>query len=1217
MTDHKNLSGRFDRTLNVFALIATWGLLGIQGAVADNNVGGGYASGGTVAVGKFMIPPTTNKCGQIKPNPASYPGGSNDPNFISAAIQYSDCTREEQLFESFAGSLPGGPQEVPGRAKSLSIGSAVGAFGSSPQIDRRAIRAQPNGSVTLSLSSSTPSLPFLGNSLVVTSYVLNAADAADATAAYEVGLRRQSDCSLAEDLILPGAATPDTPNADFITTLNGAQDYFHQLAGLTSTPDVFANGCNFPFLGQPSSSNVLLLGTSAADGAVISAEPGNAGLYISITDTTTNTYKTMLSFPSTSLGGVSTADVNGDGILDLVLTFVTDPATQQMSTAVFLGNGDGTFKAGAYYDIQGDITIDDVNGDGKPDIVICGFTSGITTLIGKGDGTFTPTVLSASGISPCGSAPGQVITGDFNGDGKKDLLIHDTVLLGKGDGTFTIGSTLPVNTGLFSEQFGNTAVGDVNNDGKLDVVIAQPGIVAVFYGTGDGTFVAGPRYAALPSLNQLSLTDIDGDGNLDVVLGTSAGGIWTDGCCSNGSALEPPLFQILMGRGDGTFVDSVAYNQGHFGNANFTVGPQIAAADFNGDGKPDAAVFTAANGGTVLSSSLNVLPGDGAGKLGASIVSPVNIVPTMLVSTSINKSGKADMVLAGALSGNPTVSVLLNQGNGTFARELDYTLPSPVVSLVTGDFNGDGITDIAVGVNPGLGNSGTTGVYVLLGLANGTFAAPVKLDASLNPTGLAAADINGDGRADLVVVDQGFADYVGASDQVNGALHVYLGNANGTFTAAASPTTSATNYTVAALADLNGDGKLDLIVAGNIAGTSYGSGTNNVYTLLGKGDGTFQAANVTALGGQDGIGATSIALADFNKDGHLDVAIGNASDFTEVLLGKGDGTLTNTILALGQQPLALAAVDLNGDGFPELLVGTIDVTGSGNLAVFMNANAWSAGTGPASVSVPNVVGATQAAASSSITGAGLTLGTVTQQASATVASGSVISETPGAGTSVAVGSSVNLVVSTGPAGVAVPNVVGSSQAAATTSITGANLMLGTVTQQTSSTVASGDVISETPGAGTSVASGSSVNLVVSTGPATSSAGGSSGGGGGGGLDWLSLVGLMGLCVVTYFSGRRRGSQLVRRNVGCSATHRSGSIELLRADRVGNRLGDETVSRMSRVNIANELICDVRIQQPGIACFAANHWSGGRIAKRREDVGHDRTVGAGGIGNRGV
>src|SRR5437667_638687 len=144
----------------------------------------------------------------------------------------------------------------------------------------------------------------------------------------------------------------------------------------------------------------------------------------------------------------------------------------------------------------------------------------------------------------------------------------------------------------------------------------------------------------------------------------------------------------------------------------------------------------------------------------------------------------------------------------------------------------------------------------------------------------------------------------------------------------------------------------------------------------------------------------------------------------------------------------------------------------------------SGGTPPPTVPVPNVVGQTQAAATSAITSAGLTAGTVTMQSSTTVASGHVISESPAAGTSVASGAAVNLVVSSGappPTQVAVPNVVGQTQAAATSAITSAGLTAGTVTQQSSTTVASGSVISESPAAGTSVANGSAVNLVVSSG----------------------------------------------------------------------------------------------------------------------------------------
>ena len=172
-------------------------------------------------------------------------------------------------------------------------------------------------------------------------------------------------------------------------------------------------------------------------------------------------------------------------------------------------------------------------------------------------------------------------------------------------------------------------------------------------------------------------------------------------------------------------------------------------------------------------------------------------------------------------------------------------------------------------------------------------------------------------------------------------------------------------------------------------------------------------------------------------------------------------------------------------------------------------------TGPAPT-VPNVVGMTQAAATTAITGAGLVVGSVTQQSSATVPAGSVISQNPAGGTTVASGSSVSLVISTGPAPT-VPNLVGMTQSAAQSAITGAGLVLGTVTQQSSSTVASGVVISQTPSSGTQVAAGASVNLVVSSGPPPAKKGG--GGGASGPLEILAGLGLLALA-----ARRRRWAQ---------------------------------------------------------------------------------------------
>jgi beta-lactam-binding protein with PASTA domain len=138
-------------------------------------------------------------------------------------------------------------------------------------------------------------------------------------------------------------------------------------------------------------------------------------------------------------------------------------------------------------------------------------------------------------------------------------------------------------------------------------------------------------------------------------------------------------------------------------------------------------------------------------------------------------------------------------------------------------------------------------------------------------------------------------------------------------------------------------------------------------------------------------------------------------------------------------------------------------------------------SGPQMMTVPNVEGLTQAAATTAITAAKLR-GAVTQQSSSTVATGNVISQDPASGNSVAQGSPVNLVISSGPPMVTVPNVEGLVQDAATTAITAVKLTGGTVTQQSSNTVAAGKVISQDPASGSSVAQGSPVNLVISSGP---------------------------------------------------------------------------------------------------------------------------------------
>ncbi len=234
--------------------------------------------------------------------------------------------------------------------------------------------------------------------------------------------------------------------------------------------------------------------------------------------------------------------------------------------------------------------------------------------------------------------------------------------------------------------------------------------------------------------------------------------------------------------------------------------------------------------------------------------------------------------------------------------------------------------------------------------------------------------------------------------------------------------------------------------------------------------------------------STPLTITGFSP---LTAEAGNANGFTLTI--NGTGFTSNTLVFWNSSYIAspfvsptelqisLSAADIATAGGQIVTVENIATVSGASCYVFQDATYNLTSSSP--VAVPNVVGLTQSAATSSITAAGLGVGPVTMASSATVPSGDVISENPSAGTLVNPGSSVNLVVSTGSSTISVPNVVGLTQAAASSAITGAGLVVGTVTTAFSNTVASGNVISQNPVANTHVLSGSAVNLVVSSGPA--------------------------------------------------------------------------------------------------------------------------------------
>jgi hypothetical protein len=216
-------------------------------------------------------------------------------------------------------------------------------------------------------------------------------------------------------------------------------------------------------------------------------------------------------------------------------------------------------------------------------------------------------------------------------------------------------------------------------------------------------------------------------------------------------------------------------------------------------------------------------------------------------------------------------------------------------SIASGDFNGDGIPDMA------LVNSNSNTLTILLGNGDGTFkATATSPQTGSNPVFVAVGDFNNDGKADLAVANAN-----------SNTLTILLGNGEGTFTATAvNPTTVSDPQSIAA-GDFNGDGILDLAVA------NYSS--NTVTVLLGNGDGTFTASPMSAQTGGEPI---SIVAGDFNGDGILDLAVANANgNSLTILLGNGDGSFALGVSRqTGSSPQSIAVGDFNGDGIPDLAV---------------------------------------------------------------------------------------------------------------------------------------------------------------------------------------------------------------------------------------------------------------------------------------------------------
>jgi hypothetical protein len=373
---------------------------------------------------------------------------------------------------------------------------------------------------------------------------------------------------------------------------------------------------------------------------------------------------------------IAVADLNGDGVPDLAVAnwCVVGSVCVSGSVGILLGKGDGTFRAPMTYSSSGNnahtVEVADLNGDGKPDLVVTNINSGtVAVLLGNGNGTFQPAVTYSSG----GPTPISVAVADINNDGKPDLLVANDsyltnnsvgVLLGNGDGTFQ--KALTHSSGGYDSW--SVAAADVNGDGKLDAIVVNRcsdfnclnrGSVVVLLGNGDGTFRTFAAYSSgAYQADFVAVADLNNDGKPDLLVANQ---------CADPRCRQEGTVGVLLGNGDGTFQPVVSYTSGGYWNLS------VAVADVNGDGIPD--LLTANNCATVCQQntgfpgSVGVLLGNGNGTFNAAMVFGSGGYGANSVAVAdVNNDGRPDLIVANcsvnakgcSSQGKGTIGVLIN-----------------------------------------------------------------------------------------------------------------------------------------------------------------------------------------------------------------------------------------------------------------------------------------------------------------------------------------------------------------------------------------------------------------------------------------------------------------------------------------------------------------------------------------------------------------------------
>ena len=608
---------------------------------------------------------------------------------------------------------------------------------------------------------------------------------------------------------------------------------------------------------------------------------------------------------------VAMVDLNGDGKPDLVVANQGDNAVSVMLNYTVPGGSIPSFSGQTFATGNGPsaVAAADLNGDGIPDLVIANYVDNTVSVLFNTTATGASTLsLAAQKTFATGNGPSSIAIADINGDGLRDLIVANLL-----DGTVSVllnttppGAATPSFAAQKSFAVGaaprSVATADFNRDGMPDLVFGNStsNTISVLLnttsqGASTPSFAAQQTFATGNGPSSVAAADVNQDGMPDVIAVNQS---------------DATVSVLLNAMAPGASTASFA-NQQTFATG---IGPAfLAVADINGDAKSDLIVANSSD--RTLSVLLNVTaPGAARPSFATQQTFATGGDPVSIAVADVNDDNKLDLAVCNFVDN--TVSVLLNLTalpTTTFDANSLVSEPvpgAPFGSVALADMNGDGKSDLITSRQDASAMLNTTPP----GATTATFAAPQIIATS----GLSAdpADVNGDGKPDLIVT---------TSSTLSVLLNTTPPGAT-TLTFAAPQSVSVSNSGRVVVADVNGDGKADLVV-GQSGFAAIRGGTVTVFlNTTPPGSSVLTFAAPQTFGGTVS-SDSSPAVADVNADGKLDLVYTSLEDGTvSVMLNNaapGATTLSFGVLqsfstiSFPGQPVA---VDINGDGMPDLAV---------------------------------------------------------------------------------------------------------------------------------------------------------------------------------------------------------------------------------------------------------------------------------------------------------